>query len=114
MPLTPALSGAEGIAITNNNKPMKSIKTEPTEQATKQLISNYFSQLGKKGGAKGGKALAASMTPLERVQKARKMVLAREIKAGRVCPHCERKYLSKNKEIGSPEHFAYFCSCDIK
>ncbi len=37
----------------------------------------YFSKLGKKGGKKGGPARAASMTPEERSESARKAVMAR-------------------------------------
>ena len=44
-------------------------------------VREYFSRLGKKGGAKGGHARAANMTAEERSDSARKAVLARWAKA---------------------------------
>lgn len=40
-------------------------------------ISNYFSELGKKGGKKGGAMRAANMTQEQRSESARKAVNAR-------------------------------------
>ena len=37
----------------------------------KQVIREYFSQLGKKGGPKGGKARTSALTPQERKDLAR-------------------------------------------
>jgi hypothetical protein len=37
----------------------------------KQVIREYFSQLGKKGGPKGGKARTSALTPEERKELAR-------------------------------------------
>jgi hypothetical protein len=45
-------------------------------------VRNYFSKLGKKGGAKGGAARAAKMTPEERSESARRAVQARWEKRG--------------------------------
>jgi len=48
---------------------------------SKQRLSSelraYFSKLGRKGGAKGGSARAANMTPEERSEASRKAVQAR-------------------------------------
>ena len=46
-----------------------------------KAVSAYFSRLGRKGGVAGGKARAASMTPEERSEIARKAARARWDKA---------------------------------
>jgi hypothetical protein len=43
----------------------------------KDIISEHMRRLGKKGGAKGGTARAAKLTPEERRESARKAALAR-------------------------------------
>jgi hypothetical protein len=43
----------------------------------KAIISEHMRRLGKKGGAKGGKARAAKLTPEQRQEGARKAALAR-------------------------------------
>jgi hypothetical protein len=40
-------------------------------------LRDYFAKLGKKGGKKGGPARAATMTPKQRSESARKAVTAR-------------------------------------
>ena len=41
-------------------------------EPSKATISAVMSHLGRKGGVKGGKALAASMSAAERIERARK------------------------------------------
>ena len=43
----------------------------------KQVLREYFSKLGKKGGPKGGRARTAGLTPEERQELARKAATAR-------------------------------------
>jgi hypothetical protein len=43
----------------------------------KQVIREYFSSLGKKGGSKGGRARTDAMTPEERTELARMAARAR-------------------------------------
>jgi hypothetical protein len=43
----------------------------------KQVLSEYFSKLGKKGGPKGGKARTAALTPEQRKELARKAAAKR-------------------------------------
>jgi hypothetical protein len=40
-------------------------------------VREYFARMGKKGGLIGGKARAAKLTPEERIDSARKAVMAR-------------------------------------
>jgi hypothetical protein len=43
----------------------------------KQILREYFSKIGKKGGSKGGKARTDAMTAEERTELARKAAAAR-------------------------------------
>jgi hypothetical protein len=48
----------------------------------KEVIREYFSKLGKKGGPKGGKARTSALTPEQRSELARKAAAARWGKKG--------------------------------
>jgi len=47
------------------------------------VLSEYFEKIGRKGGLKGGPARAATLTPEQRSESARKAVRARWAKAKR-------------------------------
>lgn len=57
------------------------------KQKLPQIISEYFSKIGKKGGKIGGKARMTTMTPEQRSESARKAGLA----GGRGRPKQKRK-----------------------
>ena len=57
----------------------------------KRILSEYFSQLGKKGGPKGGKARTSALTPEERKE------LARQAAAARWAGHKAKRPASKRK-----------------
>ena len=52
------------------------------ESDKKKIIKEYFSEMGKKGGSKGGNARKAALTPAERTAIAEKGAAARWAKKG--------------------------------
>jgi hypothetical protein len=52
-------------------------ESEQTPQPQRSPISEYLSQIGRKGGLKGGKARAAKLSQRKRVEIARKAALTR-------------------------------------
>ena len=60
------------------------------------FLRAYFQDLGRRGGAKGGKAAARNMTPQQRVERAKKAVAARWEKA-------KERDLAKAKRAKKPK-----------